>query len=259
MNELKVFENQKFGELEILDKDGKVFFPATDVAKTLGYSNPHDAIKRHTKIAGVVNHEVRHPSGTKRKKFIDEGNLYRMITNSKLPQAEKFESWVFDEVLPDIRKHGMHATPQTVESMLSDPDTAIQLLENYKQEKNQRLIAEQRLKELEPKATYYDVVLQNKSLVTIGQIAKDYGMSAQALNKLLHELKVQYKQSGQWLLYSNLHDKGYTHSSTTEIEHKDGSTSIRMNTKWTQKGRLFIYGLLKGESILPMIEREEVS
>lgn len=259
MNELKVFESQKFGELEILDKEGKIFFPATDVAKNLGYSKPHDAIKRHCKELGTTFHGVRYPSGTKQKKFIDEGNLYRLITNSKLPEAEKFEAWVFDEVLPDIRKHGMYATPQTVESMLSDPDTAIQLLENYKQEKNQRLIAEQRLKELEPKATYYDVVLQNKSLVTIGQIAKDYGMSAQALNKLLHELKVQYKQSGQWLLYSNLHDKGYTHSSTTEIEHKDGSRSIRMNTKWTQKGRLFIYGLLKGEGVLPMIEREGVS
>ena len=93
----------------------------------------------------------------------------------------------------------------------------------------------QKIAEYEPKASYLDTILNNKSLVTVGQIAKDYGMSAQALNKLLHDLKVQYKQSGQWLLYSNIQDKGYTHSSTTEIEHKDGSTSVRMNTKWTQK------------------------
>lgn len=114
----------------------------------------------------------------------------------------------------------------------------------------------QKIAEYEPKASYLDTILNNKSLVTVGQIAKDYGMSAQALNKLLHELKVQYKQSGQWLLYSNLHAKGYTHSSTTEIEHKDGSTSVRMNTKWTQKGRLFIYELLKEHDILPVIEKE---
>lgn len=133
-----------------------------------------------------------------------------------------------------------------------------QLLETV--ERNEQLALEnnmqkQKIAEYEPKASYLDTILNNKSLVTVGQIAKDYGMSAQALNKLLHDLKVQYKQSGQWLLYSNLHDQGYTHSSTTEIEHKDGSTSVRMNTKWTQKGRLFIYELLKDNDILPIIEQ----
>ncbi|MBA8777667.1 phage antirepressor KilAC domain-containing protein [Staphylococcus schleiferi subsp. coagulans] len=133
-----------------------------------------------------------------------------------------------------------------------------QLLETV--ERNEQLELEnnmqkQKIAEYEPKASYLDTILNNKSLVTVGQIAKDYGMSAQALNKLLHDLKVQYKQSGQWLLYSNLHDQGYTHSSTTEIEHKDGSTSVRMNTKWTQKGRLFIYDLLKDNDILPTIEQ----
>lgn len=137
-------------------------------------------------------------------------------------------------------------------------EALIELLETV--ERNEQLELEnnmqkQKIAEYEPKASYLDTILNNKSLVTVGQIAKDYGMSAQALNKLLHELKVQYKQSGQWLLYSNLHDKGYTHSSTTEIEHKDGSTSVRMNTKWTQKGRLFIYNLLKDNNILPTIER----
>ncbi|EGQ2690812.1 phage regulatory protein/antirepressor Ant [Staphylococcus pseudintermedius] len=136
-----------------------------------------------------------------------------------------------------------------------------QLLETV--ERNEKLELEnnmqkQKIAEYEPKASYLDTILNNKSLVTVGQIAKDYGMSAQALNKLLHDLKVQYKQSGQWLLYSNLHDKGYTHSSTTEIEHKDGSTSVRMNTKWTQKGRLFIYELLKNKGILPSIEKSNV-
>ena len=138
-------------------------------------------------------------------------------------------------------------------------EALIELLETV--ERNEQLELEnnmqkQKIAEYEPKASYLDTILNNKSLVTVGQIAKDYGMSDQALNKLLHKLKVQYKQSGQWLLYSNLHDKGYTHSSTTEIEHKDGSTSVRMNTKWTQKGRLFIYDLLKDNNILPTIERD---
>lgn len=131
----------------------------------------------------------------------------------------------------------------------------LETLENNEQLQLENNINKQKIAEYEPKASYLDSILQNRSLVTVGQIAKDYGMSAQALNKLLHDLKVQYKQSGQWLLYSNLHDKGYTHSSTTEIEHKDGSTSVRMNTKWTQKGRLFIYELLKENDVLPIIEQ----
>ncbi|WP_057510826.1 phage antirepressor KilAC domain-containing protein [Staphylococcus simulans] len=143
--------------------------------------------------------------------------------------------------------------------MIDDPVKRAELWIEEQKEKQQLQLEnnmqKQKIAEYEPKASYLDTILNNKSLVTVGQIAKDYGMSAQALNKLLHELKVQYKQSGQWLLYSNLHDKGYTHSSTTEIEHKDGSTSVRMNTKWTQKGRLFIYDLLKDNNILPTIER----
>ncbi|OHR53659.1 phage regulatory protein/antirepressor Ant [Staphylococcus sp. HMSC061G12] len=144
--------------------------------------------------------------------------------------------------------------------MIDDPVKRAELWIEEQKEKQQLQLEnnmqKQKIAEYEPKASYLDTILNNKSLVTVGQIAKDYGMSAQALNKLLHELKVQYKQSGQWLLYSNLHDKGYTHSSTTEIEHKDGSTSVRMNTKWTQKGRLFIYDLLKDNNILPTIERD---
>lgn len=131
----------------------------------------------------------------------------------------------------------------------------LETLENNEQLQLENNMNKQKITEYEPKASYLDSILQNKSLVTVGQIAKDYGMSAQALNKLLHDLKVQYKQSGQWLLYSNIHGEGYTHSSTKEIEHKDGSTSVRMNTKWTQKGRLFIYELLKENDVLPIIEQ----
>ncbi|CAM4127003.1 phage regulatory protein/antirepressor Ant [Jeotgalicoccus halotolerans] len=152
-----------------------------------------------------------------------------------------------------------HIKNQTLKLPTTYKEALLELV--AKEEENERLrleteISRQRISEMKPKASYYDNILQNKSLVTIGQIAKDYGMSAQALNKLLHDLKVQYKQSGQWLLYSKHHSKGLTHSDTTEIEHKDGSTSVRMHTKWTQNGRLFLYELLKQHNILPMIEQE---
>lgn len=113
--------------------------------------------------------------------------------------------------------------------------------------------------ELKPKADYTDIILKNKSLMTITQIAKDYGMSGQAMNKLLHDLKVQYKQSDQWLLYSTYHDKGYTHSETIDFVRKDGTPDVKLNTKWTQKGRLFLYELLKEHDVLPIIERDDVS
>lgn len=110
--------------------------------------------------------------------------------------------------------------------------------------------------ELKPKADYLDLILQSKALVTITAIAKDYGMSAKALNKKLHELKIQFKQGHQWFLYSNYHNCGYTHSETVEYIHKDGRKDVTMNTKWTQKGRLFLYDLLKSNGIIPVIEKD---
>ena len=117
---------------------------------------------------------------------------------------------------------------------------------------------EQIIGELKPKADYTDVILKSKSLVTTTQIAKDYGMSGRDFNKKLHELKVQYKQNEQWLLYSKYHDKGYTHSETIAITRSNGIKDTKMNTKWTQKGRLFLYDLLKENGILPMIEMEDM-
>ena len=129
-----------------------------------------------------------------------------------------------------------------------------QVEENERLQTN-NLMLEQQVNELKPKADYTDRILQNKGLVTISQIAKDYGMSGQAMNSLLHGLGIQYKQSDQWLLYAKYHDKGYTHSETFDITRKDGTPDVRLNTKWTQKGRLFLYEKLKKNNILPMIER----
>lgn len=109
--------------------------------------------------------------------------------------------------------------------------------------------------ELKPKADYVDRILKSKSLVTITQIAKDYGLSGQALNGLLHDLGVQYKQSNQWLLYQKHQAKGYTQSETFVIDDVPGAEKVVMNTKWTQKGRLFLYELLKENDVLPVIER----
>lgn len=147
--------------------------------------------------------------------------------------------------------------------MLEDPiERAKQWIQE--QQEKQLLLEENTKKdqiigELKPKADYTDRILQSSGLMTISQIAKDYGMSAQQMNKLLHDLSIQYRQSGQWLLYSKYHAKGYTHSDTIEITHSDGRPGTKLNTKWTQKGRLFLYETLKKHNVIPIIEKSEVT
>ena len=267
-NNLQIFNNTEFGELGVLVIDGKEYFPASECARILGYSNPRDAILRHCKPEGVVKHDGvslttnQYGISTEQmveKTYITEGNLYRLIIRSKLPAAERFERWVFDEVLPTIRKHGLYATEKVLDEMLADPDYGIRLFSELKAERQRRKALEmenaqhkQIIGELRPKASYYDLILQNKSLVPISKIAKDYGMSGKAFNKLLHELGVQYKMGDTWLLYQQYADQGYTQSRTHAID----AEKSRMHTYWTQKGRLFLYDLLKNRrGLLPMIER----
>ena len=117
-------------------------------------------------------------------------------------------------------------------------------------------VQEQQIAELKPKASYYDLVLQCKDLLSMTEIAKDYGMSAKGMNKLLHDLGIQYKQSGIWFLYSKYQSNGYTQTKTQNYSKSDGSQGVTTHTYWTQKGRLFLYELLKANEILPMIEIE---
>lgn len=160
----------------------------------------------------------------------------------------------------------MRDTQKSLENLLLDPDTIIKLATNLKEEREHRNLLElenkkkdQLIGELKPKADYTDRILQSNDLVNTNQIAKDYGMSAKSFNKELHHLGVQYNQGGQWLLYSKYQNRGYTSSETFEIEHKNGAKSVTMRTKWTQKGRLFLYELLKRNGILPLIERDIAS
>nr|DAV39771.1 MAG TPA: antirepressor protein [Bacteriophage sp.] len=113
----------------------------------------------------------------------------------------------------------------------------------------------QQIAELQPKATYYDLILQCPSLLSVTEIAKDYGMSAKGLNKILHEQGIQFNQSGVWFLYSKYQDKGYTSTKTQNYNRPDGTQGSRVHTYWTQKGRIFLYGVLKDLGYLPLVER----
>ncbi len=259
MNELQIFENKEFGKIRTVEINSEPYFVGKDVADILGYQNGSRDIQRHVDAEDRQNYQNGTFESNRGMTVINESGLYSLILSSKLPTAKKFKRWVTSEVLPSIRSHGMYAT----EELLANPDIAIAAFQALKVEREQRQLLQfecnkqkQIIGELKPKADYTDIILQSKSLVTVTQIAKDYGMSGTALNEMLHRYGVQYKQSGQWLLYSKYHNNGFTHSETVTITHSDGRTGTVMNTKWTQKGRLFIYNLLKSYGFLPVIERE---
>lgn len=255
MNEITsyVFDGSNVRTLVI---DGQPYFVGKDIAEILGYANTRDALSKH--VDSEDKNTVAIHDGIKRgnpnQTVINESGLYSLILGSKLPQAKEFKHWVTSEVLPTIRKHGAYMTDEKIEEVLLNPDTIIKLATELKTERERRSIAEQRVNELTPKASYYDLVLSNESLVTITQIAKDYGMSGQAMNHKLHDLGVIYKQGNTWLLYSKYQRTGWTHSETIMVDKADGTQKAVMHTKWTQKGRLGLYELLKRHGILPLIE-----
>lgn len=258
MNELQIFENAEFGKVRTLVKDGEPWFVGKDVAEVLGYSNTRDAIAKHVdeEDKGVAKCDTL--GGTQDLTVINESGVYALVFGSKLPTAKKFKRWVTSEVLPTLRKTGTYTTPSY---QIEDPiERAQKWIEEYKERQTLLETAkkqEQIIGELKPKADYTDRILQSKSLVPVTSIAKDYGMSAQGFNKVLHDAHIIYKVGNQWVLYGKYQAKGYTSSETISITRTDGTPDIVMNTKWTQKGRLFLYNFLKARNLVPVIERGE--
>ncbi len=262
MEELKVFENAEFGSVRTTTVNGEIMFVGKDVAEILGYINPRDALAKRVddEDKGVAKCDTL--GGKQDLTMINESGLYSLILSSKMPNAKKFKHWVTADVLPAIRKTGMYAT----EELLENPDLAIQAFTALKleREKNKKLnttvkVQEQQIMELQPKASYYDLVLNCPDLLSVTVIAKDYGKSAKWLNNFLKEHKIQFKQGGIWLLYKEYAEKGYTSTKTHTVNGNDGKQHSKVNTYWTQKGRLFIYELLKSEGILPIMEQEQIA
>ena len=262
-NELQVF-NFKGNDTRVVEIDGQPWWVAKDVCEILELTDARKSVELldedERNIIPVMD-SLGRPQNTY---VVNEPGLYSLVLRSRKPEAKAFKRWITHEVIPAIRKHGGYLTPQKVEEVLLNPDTIIRLATDLKaeREKNNALKVqnarqEQIINELKPKADYTDRILQNRGLVTITQIAKDYGMSGEAMNTLLHELGIQYKQSDQWLLYAKYQSKGYTHSHTIDIVRSDGRPDVKMNTKWTQKGRLFLYNMLREHGCLPVIERPD--
>lgn len=251
---LEVFDYQ--GQQVRTDyKDEAVWFVAADVCRVLDITNPTMAVGRlDDDEKGLSSIETL--GGDQQMVVVNEAGLYSLILTSRKPQAKEFKRWVTHDVLPSIRKHGLYA----VDEVLKNPDLLIGALMELKKEREEKkrlelenAVKAQQIAEMQPKVSYYDIVLACPDLVTITQIAKDFGMSAKKLNQILKEKKIQFKQGKTWFLYQKYAEQGYTQSKTY-LYDEDSHTA--MHTLWTQKGRLFIYELLKADGILPVMERE---
>ncbi|RLY76399.1 phage antirepressor, partial [Staphylococcus hominis] len=184
MNNIKTFN---FEDLPVRTTtvDNEPYFVGNDVAQILGYEDYRGAINKKVDSEDKLRSQIDHAGQKRNVTLINESGLYSLIFSSKLESAKRFKRWVTSEVLPAIRKHGIYATDNVIAQTIQNPDYIIHVLTEFKKEREGRLVAEQQVNELKPKATYYDLVLQNKSLLSVSKIAKDYGMSARSLNKLL--------------------------------------------------------------------------
>lgn len=244
------FNGQKVRTVEI---EGEPYFVGKDVSSVLGYSNPRDALAKHVddEDKGVVKCDTL--GGTQNTTVINESGVYALVFGSKLPAAKAFKRWVTSEVLPTLRKTGSYRMQDSYQ--IEDPVKRAQRWIEEQQERKalEERVAEQdqKIQDLQPKAMYADTVLTAKDVKTPTQIAKDYGRSAQWLNRTLHELGIQYRQNGTWVLYQKYADKGYVKSRTHSYADNAGEFHTSILTCWTEKGRKFIYELLAERGIYP--------
>lgn len=266
MKELMIFEGNN---VEVFEFEGKVLFNPRHVAECLELSN--SGLRNHLanmngsqaiilKNSDVLDKDIRKLNNAG-EKFLTESGVYKLIFKSQKENAERFQDWVTDEVLPTIRKTGGYVSNtdlmvNTYFGALDDTRRVLVkgLFENIEQQQRALMEKDKEITYLKPKATYCDEILKSEDTVTITQIAKDYGLSAVKLNSLLNGMKIQFKSSGQWLLYSKYHDKGYTKSTTAEYDGRSGNKHSKVYTKWTQKGRMFLYEKLKENNVFPLVE-----
>ena len=201
MNDIQIFKNEQFGEVRIvMNESNEPLFCAKDVAVALGYSNTSDAISRHCKSGKIVFHEHANGVGGTNMVYIPEKDVYRLIMRSNLPNAEQFQDWVCDEVLPSIRKHGIFATSDFIEEALNNPDAMIAALTKLKQERERRIEAEKQVA----------VLTHVNKTYTCTEVAKELGLkSAIELNNRLKELGVQYKVNQTWVPYTKYSTLGW--------------------------------------------------
>ena len=239
MNQIQIFQNQEFGAIRTMSNEqGDVMFCGKDVALALGYSNTKDALLRHVETEDKLGSQITTSGQSRKMTFINESGLYALILSSKLESARRFKHWVTSEVLPSIRKQGGYivAHPdETDEEVLS---RALEIMQAAV------LRRDEEIARLKPRADYADSVLDSIDCITTTQLAKELGMTAQELNRLLCEMHIQYWQSGQYMLYAEYARQGLAKSRTHKRTFKHGIVSTDTYLVWTERGREFIHQLL---------------
>lgn len=233
----QIFKNEEFGQIRTCTMNGETYFVGKDVASALGYKNTMDALMRH------VDEEDKQTSGFTMGSHrysmtvVNESGLYSLILSSKLDSARRFKRWVTSEILPAIRKNGHYELEQRTRKL-----------------ENRNTLLEEISVQQKPLTDYARHILSSTQTVTITQIAQDYGFTAVRFNELLKHLHIQHKVGGQWILYAPHIGKGYVQSFSSYFVQPDGEVQVKLHTRWTQSGRLFLYEELKRAAVLPLIE-----
>ena len=242
MENIKIYENAQFGQIRTsVTESGEPMFCLADVCKALGLSNPRK-VKTQLSPKGVTISDTLTNGGVQQLNFINEPNLYKCIFQSRKKEAEAFQDWVCEEVLPSIRKHGAYATPQTIQSLLDNPDMGIELFKQLKEERERSQALRQTLAEQAPKIEYVDTVLSSVSTYTSTQIAKEIGMTAQKFHKLLVGHEIIFKESGTYMMCQPYDKYGFTQNRTCAI-NINGNQCTKLSLVWTEPGRRFIHAL----------------
>ena len=241
MNEIQIFQNVEFGAIcTMSNEQGDVMFCAKDVCDALGYAKARNAVMQHVDDEDKTTALIQGGGSNYKSQaiFINESGLYSLILSSKLESAKRFKHWVTSEVLPAIRKQGGYMVAKQGESDEVIMARALQILHATVQRRNEQIA------KLQPRADYADEVLDSVSCITTTQLAKELGMTAQELNRRLCEMRIQYWQSGQYMLYAEFARQGFAKSRTHKRVLKHGMVITEMYLVWTERGREFIHQLL---------------
>ena len=270
-NEIMLFKNEEFGEVRTLVIDGEPWFVGKDVCQMFGDSNHIRSLGR---VDEIDKQKIELIDALNRKQsttVINESGLYALLfamqpqkahndgvsdeypieIQQRIDKLRSFKRWITAEVLPSLRKHGAYFTPEALYQSLCKHENLIEILHALADEQKRNTDLSVENARLSVKARYYDEILNSTNNVPVTQIAKDYGMSAIAFNKMLHEYGIQYPIRNSWVLYAEYANNGYTQSKT----YKYAENKASMHTSWTQKGRFFLYEFLRERGVLPMCER----
>lgn len=210
MSQIEVFNNEEFGSIRVIEENGKYLFCGLDAAKALGYKDTVNALKAHCSKDGVAFYHLTDSLGREQKaKFISEGNLYRLIVHSKLPSAERFERWVFDEVLPTIRQYGAYLTREKLWEVATSPEALLKLCSDLLAEREKNAALREDNARLQGKAVYYDLFIDLRHSTNLRTTAKELDVPERRFVRFLLERRYVYRTpSGCVLPYAKGSNEG---------------------------------------------------